>query len=218
MEKQESPLLVQSIEQPLSMAQTHLSLPMPPHDLSVINKRPPLSHVDQPPAKPQLTWSHIIFPPPPGSQSNYRLATKRKRHHNTRVMDRAVIKTASAASLSAREIAQRFNFSVNQVYYARLNSLHPRTEKNGKKSANSKTKSEGSAFWSQSDSSDRHIPLWLVPSSAPELNLHQHGMKAVRTAYKSQGYERRPGINKTRSRQMRLDYILNSNSEWPNAS
>ena len=65
--------------------------------------------------------------------------------------------------------------------------------------------------WLLSDPANRRVKLIKTPSVAPELELRNHGKRAIQTAFSSQGYGRRTSKKKAFSnsyahRQMRLEF------------
>ncbi|KAI1000206.1 hypothetical protein K3495_g7991 [Podosphaera aphanis] len=138
---------------------------------------------------------------------------RRTRSNETTLMDRVAIRAALSAGLSVKEICRKSDLTPNQVYYARTRSVKPGKNRCGSKPAISESKAIEMVKWLHSDPAHQYIPYRLVSTYAPELKLHQFGEKAIRRAFESQGYARRPakGLSKklTRPRQMQLEYILN---------
>ena len=65
--------------------------------------------------------------------------------------------------------------------------------------------------WLLSDPANRRVKFSNIPSVALELELQNHGKKAIQTAFRSQGYGRRTSKKKEFSnsyahRQMRLEF------------
>ncbi|KAI0998834.1 hypothetical protein K3495_g9362 [Podosphaera aphanis] len=172
------------------------------------------------------TYSGTEYPTPgsainrssfPNIQQMVALRAYPQRQHrksSTKLSDRIIIRNAYKSGLTPKEIAWKFDYSLHQVYYALAKPLNPRINRRGSKPAIPPTKAAELVAWLESDPSHRYIPYRLVPAFAPELNLHKYGMKAIRTAFKSQGYERRlvKSCSKTpaqHDKQMRVDYLLN---------
>ncbi|KAI1007544.1 hypothetical protein K3495_g691 [Podosphaera aphanis] len=149
------------------------------------------------------------------SQANL-VEQRRSRSHETTKMDRTVIQAALAAGIPAKEICQKYKYTRRQVEYAKSQPLDPGKNRCGTKPAISKTKALQLVDWLHSDPQNRFVPYNRVPDFAPELDLHRFGVKSIRRAFKSQGYERRAvkvfSRNSPQPTQMRLDYILSSHS------
>ena len=110
---------------------------------------------------------------------------------NTNEINRNTIKTAARAGLSPKEIAHRYGFTFNQVYYALRNSTKPRICENGAKPAIPQDKARELVTWICREPYNRRTPYRVIPDVAPELGIQGLGERAIRTAVESQGFARR---------------------------
>lgn len=146
------------------------------------------------------------------------LRPRKTRKRNTSEIDRVKIKTAAAAGISTNEIAQKYGFSHDQVYYALRNSSKPKISGNGAKPAISQDKAKELVSWICREPNNRRIPYQSIPDKAPELELQGYGKQAIRTAVESQGFGRRVSKRKgfsnlERHREHRMQFATRAR-EW----
>ena len=111
------------------------------------------------------------------------------------------IKTAAAAGLATKEIAQRYGYTPQQIYYALRNSQSPKTDRCGGKPAIPQEKAEELISLICQEPQNRRMTYQSIPDMAPELELQGYGWKAIRTAVESQGFGRRVSKRKGFSNQ-----------------
>ena len=116
---------------------------------------------------------------------------------------------------SVSEIARNFGYSRDQIYYVQRNGTEVKSKNSGRHAAISQEKAVQLKNWLLSDPRHRFVPFGKIPSLAPQLDLGQNGMKAIRRAFQSQGYERRTSKRKGFSdtpehRQNRLEFALDA--------
>ena len=114
---------------------------------------------------------------------------------------------------SVTEIVEIFGYSRAQVYKVLKNGTELRQKNCGRKPAISPEKAEELKNWLLSDPRNRFVPFGQIPRLAPELDLGHCGGKAIRRAFKSQGYGRRISKRKGFSdtpehRQRRLEFAV----------
>lgn len=136
---------------------------------------------------------------------------QRKRATETTEVDRSIIHTLLTAKLSCRKIANLLNLTERQVQYAKKHPVTPSKNKCGRKISISDDKAQEIVNWIISDGAHRHAKLGEIPKIAPELNLGNAGMKAVRSALGRNGYGRRVAKRKVMSsteqhKSVRLDF------------
>ena len=122
-----------------------------------------------------------------------------------------LIHTLLAAKLSCRKIANLLNLTERQVQYAKKHPVTPRKNRCGRKFSVSDEKAQEIVDWITSDGAHRHAKLGEIPKLAPELNLGNAGMKAVRSALGRNRYGRRVAKRKVMSsteqhKSARLDF------------
>ena len=116
---------------------------------------------------------------------------------------------------SVSEIARNFGYSRDQIYYVQRNGTEVKSKNSGRHAAISQEKAVQLKNWLLSDPRHLFVPFGKIPSLAPQLDLGQNGMKAIRRAFQSQGYERRTSKRKGFSdtpehRQNRLEFALDA--------
>lgn len=158
--------------------------------------------------KIRQTSSSLIDDPEPPTAANQ--LTRSRRRDSTQD-DRLKIKTALDLGLSMKEISAAFGFSSRQIYHVRKNGLESGKKRIGRRPAILDDIAQELVRWLHSNPNFRHVPYRIIPNLAPGLNLNHLGMKAIRAAFKSQGYGRRVSKKKGLSdrlvhRQMRLNF------------
>ncbi|KAI1006878.1 hypothetical protein K3495_g1346 [Podosphaera aphanis] len=133
------------------------------------------------------------------------------RSRKTSKLDQVAIKTARRVGLDGKEIARRFGYTESQVYYALKSSVNPRKYLCGGKPDIPLDTANQIVEWIRRCKRNRFALLGLIPTLAPELNLHGFGMKSIRTAVKSLGHRRRKAkrkgySNRPENRRLRREF------------
>ena len=102
-------------------------------------------------------------------------------------IDRQRIRTALELGYSVRHISEKMGFSQKQIYYVKKNGTTPRHNERGRMPKIPDQKARQMVTWLLSDPANRRVKFSNILSVAPELELRNHGKKAIQTAFRSQG-------------------------------
>ncbi|RKF84227.1 hypothetical protein GcM1_136012, partial [Golovinomyces cichoracearum] len=116
---------------------------------------------------------------------------KRYKAKETSEADRSNIRALANTGMPRRNISNLLHLTERQGQYALTQSVTPKNNRTGRKHAISSDKAQELVNWALSDGSHRHAKFSEIPTIAPHLNLVNVGEKAIRSALKRNGYERR---------------------------
>ncbi|RKF84262.1 hypothetical protein GcM1_129006 [Golovinomyces cichoracearum] len=116
---------------------------------------------------------------------------KRYKSKETSEADRSKIRALANTGMSCRNISNLLHLTERQVQYVLTQSVTPKKNRWGRKYAMSGDKAQELVNWVLSDSSHREAKFSEIPTTTPYLNLVNVGEKAIRSALKRNGYERR---------------------------
>ena len=134
---------------------------------------------------------HRLLNTPRPSLSTPTRPYARETTRSDRIRIKSALDFATPRTVHQRYINQ-YGYTLRQIRLAKTQPNTPQRAKHcGRKPIISMEKAQEMKAWLLSDPSHRHVSFHHLPAYAPELGLQEYGFEAIRTAFRSVGYERR---------------------------